>query len=199
MRSPTPFPLFSAKRTSPTCATLTRVISERMGRILSAVGAVLLIAGLFLTWYHIDRTTGPTDTTGWQTFTRLRVVILLGAVALLATTLVRQTRAVLVTRTVIGVVLGLLILRRIVDPPNIANISSQFGVFVGLLGAIGAALGGLVDSGHELAERYPEMAFWRPPAGELGRGGDAGGARLQRSPRRPSDGDVVESTADSVR
>src|SRR6188472_3749361 len=162
-----------------------------MGRILSAVGAVLLIAGLFLTWYHIDRTTGPTDTTGWQTFTRLRVVILLGAVALLATTLVRQTRAVLVTRTVIGVVLGLLILRRIVDPPNIANISSQFGVFVGLLGAIGAALGGLVDSGRELAGRYRGVAFWRSPAGGLPAGGDDQGARLTRAPRRPSDGQVV--------
>jgi hypothetical protein len=175
------------------------VISERMGRILSAVGAVLLIAGLFLTWYHIDRTTGPTDTTGWQTFTRLRVVILIGAIVLLATALVRQTRAVLITRTVLGVVLGLLILRRIIDPPNIANISSQFGVFVGLLGAIGAALGGLVDSGRELADRYPEVAFWRPPAGELGPGGDGEGARLRRSPREPSDGAVVESTAEEIR
>lgn len=175
------------------------MISERMGRILSAVGAVLLIAGLFLTWYHIDRTAGPTDTSGWQTFTRLRVVILIGAVLLLASALVVQTRGVLIARTALGVVLGLLILRRIVDPPNIAGISSQFGVFVGLVGAIAAALGGLVDSGRELAERYPEMAFWRPPAGELGPSGDVEGARLQRSPRRPSDGDVVDSTADSVR
>jgi hypothetical protein len=174
------------------------VISERMGRILSAVGAVLLIAGLFLTWYHIDRTTGPTDTTGWQTFTHLRVVILLGALLLFGSALVRQTRAVLVARTVLGVVLGLLILRRIVDPPNIAGISSQFGVFVGLLGAIGAALGGLVDSGRELADRYPEVAFWRAPAGELPPGGDGEGARVTRAPRRPSEGQVVDSTAEEL-
>ena len=169
-----------------------------MGRILSAVGAVLLIAGLFLNWYHIDRTTGPTDTSGWQTFTRLRVVILIGALLLLGSALVRQTRAVLVARTALGVVLGLLILRRIIDPPNIANISSQFGVFVGLVGAIAAALGGLVYSGRELADRYPEVAFWRPPAGELPAGGDGDHARLQRSPRRPSEGQVVDSTADEV-
>jgi hypothetical protein len=174
------------------------VISERMGRILSAVGAVLLIAGLFLTWYHIDRATGSSDTSGWQTFTRLRVVILIGALLLLASALVRQTRAVLVARTALGVVLGLLILRRIIDPPNIANISSQFGVFVGLLGAIAAALGGLVDSGRELADRYPEVAFWRPPAGELPAGGDGEAARQQRRPRRPSEGQVVDSTAEEL-
>jgi hypothetical protein len=174
------------------------VISERMGRILSAVGALLLIAGLFLTWYHIERATGPSDTSGWQTFTRLRVVILIGAVLLLASALVRQTRGVLIARTVLGVVLGLLILRRIIDPPNIDGISSQFGVFVGLLGAIAAALGGLVDSGREIADRYPEVAFWRPPAGELAAGGDGEGARLRDRPREPSDGHVVESTADEV-
>ena len=174
------------------------MISERMGRILSAVGALLLIAGLFLTWYHIERATGPSDTSGWQTFTRLRVVILIGAVLLLASALVRQTRGVLVARTVLGVVLGLLILRRIIDPPDIDGISSQFGVFVGLLGAIAAGLGGLVDSGRELADRYPEVAFWRPPAPELPAGGDGEHARLERSPRRPSEEQVVESTAEEV-
>jgi hypothetical protein len=177
------------------------VISERMGRVLSAVGAVLLLAGLFLTWYHIDRTTGPSDTTGWQTFTRLRYVILIGAVLLFGSALVVQTRAVLIARTILGVVLGLLILRRIVDPPDITGISSQFGVFVGLLGAICAALGGLVDSGREVVARYPEMAFWRPPAGELGRG-EAPEARLARPMPQASSGDdgtVVESTAEELR
>src|SRR4051794_41834600 len=89
-----------------------------MGRLLSAVGAVLLGAGLFVTWYHIQRGPGVVEpATGWETFTRLRVLILLGALVLLATAIVHQTRAVLVVRTVIGVVLGLLILRRGVLPP----------------------------------------------------------------------------------
>jgi hypothetical protein len=175
------------------------VISERMGRILSGVGAVLLVAGLFLTWYHIDRTTGPKDTTGWQTFTRLRYLILVGAVVLFGSALVRQTRQVLLGRTILGVILGLLILRRIVDPPNIDGISSQFGVFVGLLGAIGAGLGGLVDSGREVVERYPQMAFWRPPAGELGPGGGSDRAPVRRVPHDGGGGQVVESTAEELR
>src|SRR4051812_42543131 len=150
------------------------MIGSRAGRMLSAIGALSLIVGLFLTWYHIDRAVGPTETTGWQTFTRLRWLILAGAVLLLLTALVRQTRPVLVLRSLLGLVLGVLILRRIVDPPNIAGISAQFGVVVGLVGAICAVFGGLVDTSREVVDRYPDLAFWREPAGELGPGG--GGA-----------------------
>ena len=179
------------------------MISQRMGRLLSAVGALLLIGGLFLTWYHIDRANGFVESaTGWDTFTRLRLVILAGAIALLLTAIVAQTQPVLIVRTLIGVVLGILILRRIVFPPDIADpVKSQFGVFVGLVGAVCAVLGGIVDTTREVADRYPEMAFWRPPAGELG----AGPSQSQASARtrRPQDphngGAVVDSTAEEIR
>ena len=122
-----------------------------------------------------------TETTGWQTFTRLRVLILGGAVLLLASALVTQARAVLVARTALGVVLGALILRRIIDPPDVAgDVSAQLGVAVGLVGAIAAALGGLVDSGREVVERYPNLAgFGGAPGGLLPRGGDEEPARLR--------------------
>src|SRR3954447_3432420 len=144
------------------------ILSERMGRVLSAVGAILLVAGLFLTWYHISRT--GQDTTGFQTFTRLRWLIVFGAIALLISAVVVQTRAVLIARTILGVVLGAFILRRIIDPPDISGISTQFGVFVSLLAAIGAALGGLVDTGRHVVQTYPDVAFWRQPAAHLGPG-----------------------------
>jgi hypothetical protein len=179
------------------------VISQRMGRLLSAVGALLLIGGLFLTWYHIDRANGFVESaTGWDTFTRLRLLILAGAIVLLLTAIVAQTQPVLIVRTLIGVVLGILILRRVVFPPDIADpVQSQFGVFVGLIGAVCAVLGGIVDTTREVADRYPEMAFWRPPAGELG----AGPSQAQSSARtrRPQDphggGAVVDSTAEEIR
>jgi peptidoglycan/LPS O-acetylase OafA/YrhL len=179
------------------------VISRQMGRVLSAVGALLLILGLFLTWYHIDRTLGSTDTTGWQTFTRLRFVILGGAVVLLLTALFDQGRGVLIVRTVLGLVLGALILRRIIDPPNVdAPISSQFGVVVGLIGAICAAAGGLVDTGREVAERYPDLGFRRAPGGLLGPGGDTEGARRrepQPGPRSsPEHRPYVDSSAEEM-
>jgi hypothetical protein len=173
------------------------MIGTRAGRILSAVGATALIAGLFLTWYHIDRAVGPTDTTGWQTFTRLRWLILLGAVVLLATAVVRQTRAVLLARFFLGLVLGALILRRIIDPPNIANISSQFGVFVGVLGAACAVLGGLVDTSREVIDRYPDLAFWREPVAELGPGG-GGAVSVSRRPPERGRPDTVDSTAEEL-
>src|SRR4051812_6503402 len=148
------------------------MMSQRTGRLLSAVGALLLVGGLFLTWYHIERSGGLVESsTGFETFPRLRLLILAGAVVLLLSAIVAQTRAVLIVRTLVGVLLGVLILRRVVFPPDIADpVSSQLGVVVGLLGAVCAVLGGIVDSGREVAERYPEVAFWRPPAGQLGAG-----------------------------
>lgn len=167
------------------------MISQRLGRFLSAAGAILLAAGLFATWYHITRPTGLVESSsGFDTFPRLRAVILLGAVALLATSVVAQSRPVLVARTIIGLVLGLLILRRILFPPHLADpVATELGVLIGLAGAIAAAIGGLVDSGREVVERYPGMPFGRS-AGALSAG-----------PRRPSGGTgaVVDSTAEEIR
>jgi hypothetical protein len=178
------------------------MISQRMGQFLSAVGAILLAGGLFVTWYHIDRGGGAIQsTTGWQTFTRLRLLILAGAALLLVTAILPQTRPVLLLRTLIGLVLGVLILRRIVFPPDIAApVASQAGVFVGLMGAICAVFGGIVDTGREVVERYPEMAFWRPPAAELGAGAPPQQSAMRRRPRDPqSGGAVVDSTAEEIR
>jgi hypothetical protein len=177
------------------------MISQRMGQFLSAVGAVLLAGGLFVTWYHIDRGSGLIQSsTGWQTFTRLRVLILLGAALLLVTAILPQTRPVLMLRTLIGLVLGVLILRRIAFPPDIADpVASQVGVFVGLIGALCAVFGGIVDTGREVVERYPEMALWRPPAGELGAGADPQPARRVQRPPEPSGPAVIDSTADEIR
>ena len=163
-----------------------------MGRLLSAVGAVLLIGGLFLTWYHITRAGGFVENaTGFETFTRLRVVIILGAVVVLISAIVTQAEPVLVVRTLVGIVLGLLILRRIVFPPDIADpVTSQFGVFVGLVGAVCAVLGGVVDTSREVADRYPEVAFWRPPAAELGAGAPPSSSNGR--------GGVVDSTAEEL-
>ena len=99
------------------------ILNPKIGRVLSAVGAALLIVSLFLVWYHVDRDNGVTTTsTGWDTFPRLRVIILVGAILTLVTALVAQVRWVLLARTVLGVVLAVLIVRRIIDPPDIAEI-----------------------------------------------------------------------------
>jgi len=177
------------------------VISQRLGRFLSAAGAVLLAAGLFATWYHVTRQNGLVESSsGFDTFPRLRVIILLGAVALLVTSVVPQSRPVLAARAVIGVVLGLLILRRIFFPPDIADpVATEIGAMIGLVGAIAAVFGGLVDAGREVVERYPDLPGRRPPAGELGSAPDTQRTRRVRPPHAPSGPAVVDSTAEEVR
>src|SRR5687767_2951670 len=128
------------------------MISQRLGRFLSAAGAILLVAGLFATWYTIARQGGVLHTaSGFDTFPRLRLVILAGALLLFVSAIVPQSRAVLGGRMAIGLLLALLILRRIVFPPDIQDpVSAEIGVFIGLVGAIAAAAGGLVDAGREV-------------------------------------------------
>ena len=144
------------------------LLKPNVGRALSAVGAIVLILALFMVWYELQ----PRDetTTGWQTFTNLRFVILGGGILTLVSALVAQTRPVLIARTILGVVLAALILRRIIFPPELVDttVTSQVGVYAGLLGALMVALGGLVDTGRKVVEAYPNL--WRPPAAELGRG-----------------------------
>ncbi len=177
------------------------MLSPRTGRILSAVGAALLVVALFATWYHIDRTAaqGDPETTGWQTFERLRVLILAGAAFLLASAVVRQTRPVLIGRTVVGLILAALIVRRIIDPPQLDyDVTPQIGVYLGALGALAAAAGGLIDSGREVVEQRPDLAFWRGPVAELPSGSDGAGARTGAPrPARPA-GDIVDSTAKEI-
>jgi NhaP-type Na+/H+ or K+/H+ antiporter len=147
------------------------LLKPNVGRALSAIGALIVVLALFMTWYHIVRADGSTDdTTGWQTFTNLRFVILAGGIITIGTALVVQTRPVLIVRTILGLVLAILIFRRIISPPDLAgaDVKAQIGVYVGFVGALFVALGGLVDTGRTVVEAYPNL--WRPPTAELGRG-----------------------------
>lgn len=176
------------------------MLSPRTGRILSATGAIILAGALFATWYHLDRpaAAGDPNASGWEMFYRLRLVILAGAVIVLASALVRQTRPVLIGRTLLGLLLAGLIVRRIIDPPELDYaVTTTTGVYLGALGALLVAAGGLVDSGREVIARYPDLWGGGSAAGELPRGPDGGGASLQG--RRPTGsaphGEVVDSTA----
>jgi hypothetical protein len=159
------------------------MLKPNAGRVLSAVGAALLILALFLVWYEIDRGGGVTETsTGWDTFPRLRIILLVGALLTLASAIPRQTGLVLIARTALGLILAALIVRRIIDPPDIADpVSTQFGVYVALVGALAVAAGGLVDTGRRVAAAYPAMP-----------GGAAPGRGL---PPAPPDAPDVEGEA----
>src|SRR4051794_15008008 len=89
------------------------------GRFITAIGAVVLLVAMFLTWYEVVRGNGFTvHTTGWQTFTNLRFLLLAGAVACLVSPLPVQTPLIVVGRLVIGVVCSALGVRRLLFPPG---------------------------------------------------------------------------------
>jgi hypothetical protein len=159
------------------------MLNPNLGRVLSAVGACLLIVTLFVVWYDIDRTAaeGTTTATGWQAFPRLRIIVLVGAVLTFLTALPRQTRPVLIARTLLGLGVGALIMRRILDTPDLSvPLHPQLGIWLAFLGAILVALGGLVDTGRRVAAAYPCVAGGGaralPPAD---RGGGGGGAAVR--------------------
>jgi hypothetical protein len=146
------------------------------GRVITVIGAILLLAGLFLTWYEVVRANGfVEETTGWQTFTRLRFLIVLACVVLIASSFLRHTRIIGVARVVFGVVLAVLVVRRIVSPPDLedATVSAKLGVYVSLLGALGVGFGGLMGLGADEEELEGDdgaaSTFGLPagPAGEL--------------------------------
>jgi peptidoglycan/LPS O-acetylase OafA/YrhL len=166
------------------------VTRHRMGRVLTGVGAGVLVVGLFLTWYHIDRATGNTDPTGWQTFTRLRWLVLAGALALLASAFVAKSRWVSIGCVVIGVGLVVLIFRRIVDPPAINGLSTQFGVYVALFGAIAATLGAILEAAGPPRAEERNVETGAEPADELPAVSDAAPAE----PTAPS-ADAVDPSA----
>jgi hypothetical protein len=134
------------------------LLSPRVGRVLSALGAAIVVVALFLKWYEVVRVgQAVTSSSGFHTFTRLRWVILLGAALTFASAFFDRLRWVLLARTVLGVVLAVLIARRIISPPSVTGgvVNAQVGVYIGVVGAVAVALGGLVDSGRRIIAGVP--------------------------------------------
>jgi hypothetical protein len=159
------------------------MLNPNLGRVLSAVGACLLIATLFVVWYDIDSgtTEGAATATGWEAFPRLRLAVLGGAILTLITALPRQARPVLVARTLLGLAVGGLIMRRILDTPDWVPHDPQIGIWVAFAGAVLVALGGLVDTGRRVATAYSELGGGggRLRALPPGRGGPGSGAAVR--------------------
>src|SRR3954469_8515983 len=174
------------------------MMKPNAGRALSAAGAILLLISLALVWYHVGRPTGTTSSTGWDTFPRLRLVVLGGAVLTVVTAVLPQVRWVLVARTVLGLAVAALILRRIVDPPHISSpVHPQLGVYVGLLGAVAVALGGLVDTGRRVAVA---TGLGRPNLRQLPPAGGTTSVEPGDHPSgAPSGGAAVQVPNDAVR
>ena len=84
----------------------------------------------------------------------------------------------LVARTVLGLLVGALIMRRIVDPPDLsAAVHPQLGMWLAFLGALMVAIGGLVDTGRRVVAAYPGLAGGGRAPRSLPPGDGPGGGR----------------------
>jgi len=112
--------------------------------ILAASGGALFVS-LFLPWYGAASTL-----TAWESFTVVDVIlaaIAAAAVAVLVVTATQSVPAVPIMLeslvTVAGMVATVLVVVRVLDPPTGAG-GREWGIWLGVAGALGIAGGGLV-------------------------------------------------------
>src|SRR3954451_6241518 len=138
-----------------------------LGSALTIAGAVLILASLPMTWYHAERAVN-TELTGWAIFTNLRIWLVVAALLALLTALLPQGREAVVARCGLGLLAGLPVLRRIIEPPGGAvHLDQRIGLWVALAGALAVIAGGLLSAGRRVADHYgwelPGMGPARAP------------------------------------
>ena len=125
-----------------------------LGSGLTIAGALLILAALPMTWYHAERAT-HTELTGWAIFTNLRIWLVVAAVLALLAALLPQGREAVVASCGLGLLAGLPVLRRIVDPPaGAVHLDGRIGLWVALAGALAIIAGGVLSAGRRMADHY---------------------------------------------
>jgi len=156
---------------------------------MGASGLLLLVA-LFLPWYELGRgiVTGPPDVldahaSAWDAFTVLDVLLALGALAVIAVVIVTAFESVPAVPiameslvTLLAIVLLLLVVFRLIDPPDVTCLESTdapgarshvedldraAGAWLGLAGALGMSVGGLIamrDERRSPAGRHTDLS-----------------------------------------
>ncbi|HET8538105.1 MAG TPA: hypothetical protein VFL73_13100 [Solirubrobacteraceae bacterium] len=139
----------------------------QQGEYVAMGGGLLLLIGLFLTWYHVDQrgalhgTTG--DFSGWSAHSVLRWLLLLGALApfILAWIIARDHALSWprgeMTAVVSVAAFGLIAYPAFISKPGEPNslVHLRFGVFVALLGTMLMFFGSALRSSDVERARKP--------------------------------------------
>jgi uncharacterized membrane protein YhaH (DUF805 family) len=126
------------------------------GEKIAGVSAVLLFIFMFFDWFSVSVGNGfysATAGNAWDWLDVIPIILLLAIVAAVGVAVVRLTDAVFepaismnAVVAVLGAISFLLILYRIVSPPDSGfseiDVSPAFGIFLGLIAAAGIAYGG---------------------------------------------------------
>jgi hypothetical protein len=130
----------------------------RAGEWIAAIAGLVLLASLFAPWYEAD-VPASASSSGFEALAVLDIVLALiaaGAVALLFITAAQRLPAVPLVAGVFvalgGLLAILLVLIRVVDLPDGAG-AREWGLWLGLVGALGIAAGSLIALRDERPSR----------------------------------------------
>jgi hypothetical protein len=130
------------------------------GEKIAGGSAVLLFIFMFFDWFTVDVSNGlvrgSEGGSAWDALDVIPIILMVAIIAALGVAVVRLTDALFeppisvnAVVAVLGGISALLILYRIVNPPDVVDfpgvsidVNPALGVFLGLLAAIGVAYGG---------------------------------------------------------
>jgi purine-cytosine permease-like protein len=130
------------------------------GEKIAGGSAVLLFIFMFFDWFKVDIDSGSdlfsvsVGGSAWDALDVIPIILLIAIVAAVGVAAIRLTDAAVeppVSANAVVAILGaisvLLILYRIIDPPSAGdvpgvNVNPAFGIFLGLLAAVGITYGG---------------------------------------------------------
>ena len=152
----------------------------RIGEWVAGISGAALLAAMFLRWYGAGEaglgspegdgggwtSFGPLNeasgVTAWEAFAAVDLVLAAAAllgVAVLVVTATQRTGAIPIATAALTALFAttavLLVLLRVADPPNAngADLERSMGLFVGLVAAIGTALGAWVSMRDDRVDR----------------------------------------------
>jgi hypothetical protein len=122
----------------------------RAGEWLAAISGIALLASLFLPWY------GPASVTGWEAMTAIDIVLALVAVSGVLLAVATATQRVAAVPIALSALISLfasvaviLVLIRVLEVPGWAG-GREWGIWVGLAGALGIVAGALLGMREEI-------------------------------------------------
>jgi hypothetical protein len=132
------------------------------GEKLAGVSGLVLFVFMFVDWYGVKGFSGGAD--AWEAFGFIDIVLLVVAVAAVGLALLGPSQSDLglpvaagAIVTSLGVLAVVLVLIRLIDPPDIGvaafvphvEVTRKFGVWLGLITSIGVAVGGYLAMQEE--------------------------------------------------
>jgi hypothetical protein len=126
------------------------------GEKIAGVSAILLFIFMFFDWFSVDVGHGffsASTGNAWDWLNVIPIILLIAIVAAIGVAVVRLTESAFeptismnAVVAILGIISVLLVLYRIISPPDAGfaevDVSPAFGIFLGLVAAAGIAYGG---------------------------------------------------------